>query len=861
MQVSFIIPLYNGLALTRECLRTLQSTLPAGLAHEIIFIDDGSRDDTRSWLALLAPPCRAILNEKNLGFAATCNRGAAAATGEFLFFLNNDLEFLPGWFEPMLAALQRDARLGVVGNRQNRVDTGALDHAGLMVNELGKIKHMQTLPTAAITAATLVEVPAVTAACVAVRRTVFEKAGRFDEEFFNGGEDVDLCFRLQAQHGLRTAVALGSVVRHHVSASRGPTNERDERNSRRLAERWCEELIRWGALTWARELVAQHLATPWTLSGRRALAALPFARGWSSQPPALGRLMLVSALHREEVRWQRLFDLPSGAPRAPRGSTQYREERFFRDDVEVHTAWLRDVARVELPAGFPVSNVFLSGFVLPPPPGYSATGRPPEFLVRINGFQRVMFSNLAIGNFNCGIDAPFVLPDRPTLIEIELIGVRLTNFLAWFVRQTSFVPLPAPWRRAVNRYRRQAMNRRLRFSQLVCDDEVILDFKRHPALRPLLRMPISPTGVNLVGWFRAALGIGESVRCMAKACDAAGLPAALIEMRLHCLNPHGDDTYAARLQAEPQHPINIFHVDPPVSEGLDHHHGAALRTNRYNIAYWAWELPEFPDAWVRQCAYFDEVWCPSEFVRAAIAAKVDLPVVVMPHAIEFPVPPSDGRARFGLPADRFLFLFAYDLNSYQERKNPLAVIAAYRRAFPSESGVALVIKTQNPTRNAIAYRRLQGALQGLQHITLITETLSREDVYRLEQACDVFVSLHRAEGFGLAVAECMYLGKPCISTDWSATAEYLDAHNGCPVRCTMTQLKEPHGPYQAGQTWAEPDVTHAAEWMRRLQADPALCARLGAAARATMLERFSPAAVGARYRARLAVVFSNQAGC
>ena len=98
--------------------------------------------------------------------------------------------------------------------------------------------------------------------------------------------------------------------------------------------------------------------------------------------------------------------------------------------------------------------------------------------------------------------------------------------------------------------------------------------------------------------------------------------------------------------------------------------------------------------------------------------------------------------------------------------------------------------------------------------------------YQLEEACDVFVSLHRAEGFGLAVAECMFLGKPVIATDWSATAEYLDERNGAPVRCRMVQLQETHGPYQAGQTWAEPDVDHAAEWMRRLQQDPALAARL-----------------------------------
>jgi len=870
MRVSFIVPLYNGLSLTQAMLASLQATLPRGLDFEIILVDDNSTDGTREWLAGLGEPavnpsnpptsplCRTILNERNLGFAATCNRGAEVATGEILFFLNNDLVLLPGWLEPMLDALAQNPTIGLVGNRQNRVDNDALDHAGMEITVQGKIKHLQSLPAGRITPATLLVVPGVTAACLAVRRKEFLEAGRFDEGFINGGEDVDLCFRLHQQLNLSSVVALGSVVRHHVSAARGPTNERDERNSRRLTRRWHDEFIHWGALTWSREQVEKHLATPWTHAGRQALAALPFARGWIRRPPELARLLLLSALHREEIRWQRLFDLSPDAPRAPRGTGRYQEKGFYRDDVEAHTAWLREVATIDLPAGFPVSNVFLNGFVLPPPPGYSEAGQAPSFRVRINGAQVADFPNLPIGNFNCGVDAPFVLPDRPTRIEIELVGVGFTNFLAWFVRMTSFVPLPPPWRRAVNRFRRQARNRRLRFRQLVCDDEVVLDFKRHPALKAHLRTRIIPAGVNLIGWFRAALGIGESVRCMAKACDAAGLPATLIEMRLHCLNPHGDDTYAARLETAPKHQINVFHLDPPVSESLDHHHGLALRADRYNIAYWAWELPEFPDAWVRQCAYFDEIWCPSEFVRSAIAAKVDLPVQVMPHAIDFPPPPTDGRTRFGLPESRCLFLFAYDLNSYQERKNPLAVIEAYRRAFPGEQGVALVIKTQNPARNAAAYQQLQAALDGLQQVTLITETLTRADVYWLEQACDVFVSLHRAEGFGLAVAECMFLGKPVISTDWSATAEFLNESNGAPVRYHLTKLEKSHGPYQAGQTWAEPDIDHAAEWMRRLLHDPALAARLGQAARATIQTRFAPAAVGALYRSRLAILFPDR---
>ena len=852
MQFSFIVPLYNCLSLTQAMLASLQATLPPGVSHEIIFVDDGSTDGTRGWLEGLPPPCRAILNEHNLGFAATCNRGADAASGEFLVLLNNDLVLLPGWLQPMLAGFEHDRTLGVVGNLQVRVDNGDLDHAGLMVTPAGKIAHVRIPPRGS----GVVEVPGVTAACLMIRRAVFQSAGCFDAEFRNGGEDVDLCFRLRAR-GLKCGVATASVVRHHVSAARGPTNERDERNSRRLVGRWPEELIYWGARTWASEQVGHFLHRPWTREGWRALRALPFAHGWTRRPPEFARLLLTSALHREKIRWSRLFDQPADAPRAPRGAPLYHEERFFRDEVDLRSTWLRDHATIRLPDGFPASNFFVSGFLLPVPPDRPEARRPIGFRLILNGRQVAEFPDLPEGNFNCGIDAPFILPDEPTRVDIELLGVRRTNFYAWAGRMVERLPIAAAWRRRLIRFRYQALNRRLRFARIVGDDEVLFDFKRQPALHRLLREPTGVTGVNLIGWFRAALGIGESVRCMAKACEAAALPAALVELRLNCLNPHGDDTYATRLQEAHPHPINIFHLDPPVSDQVDHHHGPELRRDRYNIGYWAWELPEFPDEWVRHAAYFDEIWCPSEFVRASIRTKVDLPVLVMPHAIEFSPPAGDGRARFSLPADRFLFLFAYDLNSYQERKNPLAVVAAYRRAFPDEAGVALVIKTQNPGRNAVAFAELCDALRGLRQVTLITETLTRPEVYLLEQSCDAFVSLHRAEGFGLAVAECMSLGKPVVSTDWSATAEYLNESNGCPVRYKLTELRESHGPYRAGQKWAEPDPVHAAEWMRRLVEESGLAARLGSAARETIRTRFSPAAVGARYRQRLAALFPN----
>jgi glycosyltransferase involved in cell wall biosynthesis len=340
---------------------------------------------------------------------------------------------------------------------------------------------------------------------------------------------------------------------------------------------------------------------------------------------------------------------------------------------------------------------------------------------------------------------------------------------------------------------------------------------------------------------------------MARAADAAAIPTALVPLKLNCKNRQGDQTFAARLQDDNPHGVNVIHLDPPASRDIDHHHGKSFRAGKYNIAYFAWELPEYPDAWVPAFDYYDEVWCPSDFTAAAIALKSPLPVLTMPHAIAVPAPAgtmAEWRERFGLPADKFLFLSLFDLNSYSARKNPRAAIDAFRHSGLAGQA-ALVIKVQNVTGNEADFAALQASVRDLPGTVLLTETLSRADIYALEAACDCFVSLHRSEGFGLAVAECMALGKPVISTDWSATAEFVNRDNGCPVRVKLVTLEKNHGPYAKGSTWAEPDPAHAADYMKKLFADRALAVRLGEAARATIQARFAPAVIGARYRKRL----------
>lgn len=522
---------------------------------------------------------------------------------------------------------------------------------------------------------------------------------------------------------------------------------------------------------------------------------------------------------------------------------------LFFDDFEPGSAWLRERAAVQLPPLDGVKELVVRGLIRAHPAARGAEAGAPGLRLSVNHKWVATLPSPAPAEWELRLPVPAA---ATVTLSFALTGAHFTNLLAWAGRVTGL----GPWQR----FRAQNKNRQLRITTIATDaGEVIFDFSRRDApYRPDFARRHARLGLNIVGFLTADLGVGESARCMVRAAEAAGLPTALVPLKLNCRNRLGDQTYAARLQDTNPHDVNVIHVDPPAARDIDHHHGAAFRSGKYNIGYFAWELPDFPDAWASSFDHFDEIWCPSDFTAAAIREKSPLPVLTMPHAITFARPAEDTaalRARFSLPQDPFLFLTLFDLNSYAERKNPHAVITAFRLAVAASAALAqeaaLVIKVQNVTGNEADFAALQASVRDLPGVVMLTDTLSRTDLYALEAACDCLVSLHRSEGFGLAVAECMYLGKPVIVTDWSATAEYVTPANGCPVRAPLVVLDRNHGPYAQGSTWADPDASDAAAHMRALAADRALGARLGTAARATIEARFAPAAIGARYRRRL----------
>jgi glycosyltransferase involved in cell wall biosynthesis len=522
---------------------------------------------------------------------------------------------------------------------------------------------------------------------------------------------------------------------------------------------------------------------------------------------------------------------------------------LFHDEVVTDSFWIREQASLSLPSLSGVARVAVVGEILAPNPANPTSSGEIGLHARLDGRESAQLPTGTSGPFRLELALPADQSAGGHTLTLHLTGVGGSNLLAWLGRVTGLGFLQ-PWRA-------QARNRRLRIKRIEAGTEVLFDFSNRSApwnaafARRFLKL-----GMNIAGFFKADLGVGESVRCMARAADAAGLQSSLINLKLHCLNPQTDETFATRLQDTNPHPVNVFHLDAPMSRDLDHHHGRGFRQGKYNIGYWAWELPEFPEAWVHHANFFDEIWTPSRFTTEAIAPKLPLPVLTMPHAIAFPRPTGDYRRKYGLPEDTFLFLFLYDLNSYSERKNPGAVLEAFRQSGLAGRGAALVIKVHNVPGNPADFARLREAAAALPGTTLITQTLSRTEIYELESACDCFVSLHRSEGFGLALAECMYLGKPVIATDWSGTTDFIRADNACPVRASPLTLDRNHGPYAKGQVWAAPDIDHAAWWMQQLHGDRALAHKIGTAARASTEANLSPAAIGARYRLRLEAIAS-----
>lgn len=351
------------------------------------------------------------------------------------------------------------------------------------------------------------------------------------------------------------------------------------------------------------------------------------------------------------------------------------------------------------------------------------------------------------------------------------------------------------------------------------------------APRPARQPPHQGGSPIVAGFMSTPSGIGESARLCYSALARLKLEPRAVDLSPHFL-PHD-------ILRQPPLPAPdtldggplIIHANPPELPAVAAHLGTSLMSGRLVVGYWAWELPDMPATWRWGFSFVHEIWVPSRFTADAIRPHTTKPVRIVPHPLRPAITRAD-RASFGLPEDAFVALAVCDLRSSLARKNPLGAVEAFVRAFgPDDARHILVLKVGGIEGNRDSFAQLTRAVANIPTVRLLAGHLSTERMDALLASIDVFVSLHRSEGFGLVVAQAMLAGKAVVATGWSGTADFLTEATAVVVPSGLVPVADAQGVYRRG-VWAEPDLGAAAAGLARLAADPEARHAMGIAAAA-----------------------------
>jgi glycosyltransferase involved in cell wall biosynthesis len=318
-------------------------------------------------------------------------------------------------------------------------------------------------------------------------------------------------------------------------------------------------------------------------------------------------------------------------------------------------------------------------------------------------------------------------------------------------------------------------------------------------------------GLCIAGHLCSEIGLGEAARNLAHACDTQRLPLSFRNLPLP--GRENDQEFATKCNRINTRKAQLLIFGLSSIEQLQHE----TARGAVNILYPYWELARVPPQWLTLVHRFDEVWAPSTFIAAAFPDILGRPVRLVRQPVRLPAavpPPRRGRDT--------LRLFTYlDFDSYGARKNPSAAVSAFQAAFaPAQRDVELVVKIRGTHDHGLR-RWLMRAAAADRRITVIDRTLDRLRMTELMAGCDVFVSLHRSEGFGFGAAEALAGGKAVVATDYGGTTDFITPATGYPVDYLLEPVRPGEYVESEGQMWATARQDAAVEALRAIHADPA----------------------------------------
>lgn len=354
--------------------------------------------------------------------------------------------------------------------------------------------------------------------------------------------------------------------------------------------------------------------------------------------------------------------------------------------------------------------------------------------------------------------------------------------------------------------------------------------------------------IIIVGMLRQASGLGDAARKSHDALKTAGLRVYGIDVTgalMHEANHAGFRFEDGRgLLGEG---TVIIHVSGPVVPRVMASLGRRFVRGKRIMAHWFWELPTLPESWQQALPFLHDICASTRFVADAIKPIAGGRSV---HLISYPLESGVIRPPNREHTGPFTAFVAFNFASNFTRKNPCAAIRAFRRAFGDDPGARLIIKYLNEASWPDGVRLMQEAAEGAQNIVMNGEVFDDAGVDGLYQQADVVMSLHRAEGLGLTIAEAMLRGLPVIATNWSGNTNFFTAEAGFPVGFTLIPINDPQNNYDgagirwkdpADAVWADADIDEAAAALRMLRADAELREGLGVAGAKIARDFFEPA--------------------
>jgi glycosyltransferase involved in cell wall biosynthesis len=364
------------------------------------------------------------------------------------------------------------------------------------------------------------------------------------------------------------------------------------------------------------------------------------------------------------------------------------------------------------------------------------------------------------------------------------------------------------------------------------------------------------SSINYYGYIRAESGLGTAcrgyigaLRYVEKNVTSINIPCGLRELDF----PVQDKPNKSAM-------FNIVHMNADSISYFFSQVGEDCLKGKYNIGLWVWELAAFRPDWFESFQPFQEIWVPSEFCRQSISAVSPIPVHVIPHVVSKEINiHTNQRGYFNLPEDAFIFGYMFDCTSSVIRKNPFALIEAFKSVFKKDQKVILFLKISNGIHDPELYRKVQNAIDGYPNILTIEHSLDEIELARFYDAIDCYASPHRTEGFGLTLAEAMLAGKPVIATDYGGSVDFVKSEHAYPVQYRLIPIAEKHGPYLTDYLWAEPDVDHLIECLSEVYENPEIALSRGKAAQQFITKYYSMDYVAGLMRDRLMEILQSNA--